>query len=162
MPPKPIKAERLAGELEAFGAQPAAGAHGAVHARQAFRGGEQQPHRAFGDGGVAIALDDVHADAEAPERFRVHVAARAGAEEDHVAQPGTLARDLERQGGVVDDRDLGAAQRLRQFLGADVGASEADVEPRVGRIVELAGDAFERRRGIDEDGSHALIPVVRG
>ena len=78
------QAERLAAELRALGAQPLAVAHAAVHRREAARGGEQQADRALGDRGVAVALDDVDRDADPGERLRVHVAARAGAEEDDV------------------------------------------------------------------------------
>ena len=42
--------------------------------------------RVLGHRGVAVALDDVHGDAEVSQFLRVHVAARAGAEEDDVLQ----------------------------------------------------------------------------
>ena len=104
------QAERLAGELHAIVAQPVAGAHLAVHPGEAARGLPHQRDRAFGDRRIAIALDQVHVDAELGELFRIHVAARAGAEEHHVLQPGAFLRDLGRQRGVVDDRDLGAVE----------------------------------------------------
>ncbi len=112
------QAERLAGELHAVVAQPVAGAHLAVHHGEPARGGPHQRNRAFGDGGVAIALDQVHVDAELGELFRIHVAARAGAEEHDVLQAGALLRDLGRQRGVVDDGDLGAVEDLRILIRA--------------------------------------------
>src|SRR3546814_3039746 len=47
----------------------------------------------------------MHADAERGQFLDIHVAARAGAEEDHVLQPLALAGDLGRQIGVVDPAD---------------------------------------------------------
>jgi len=58
-----------------------ASAHFAVHLRQATRGGPHQRDGALGHRGVAVALDQVDLDAEFGELFRIHVAARAGAEE---------------------------------------------------------------------------------
>ena len=105
------QAERLAGQLHAVVAQPVAGADPAVHLGKPARAVPHQRDRAFGDGGIAIALDEVDLDAELGELFRVHVAARAGAEKHDVLQPGALLRDVGRQRGVVDDRDLGAVEQ---------------------------------------------------
>ena len=107
------QAQRLAGQLHAVVAQPVAGAHLAVHLGDAARRRPHQRDGGFGDRGVAIALDQVNGDAEFGEFFRVHVAARAGAEKHHVLQPGAFARDLGRQRGVIDDRDLGAVEHFR-------------------------------------------------
>ena len=49
-------------------------------------------------------------DAEFGQFFRVHVAARAGAEKHHMLQPSALACDRGRQRGVIDDRDPGAIE----------------------------------------------------
>ena len=68
---------------------------------------------------------------DGPERGQflgVHVAARASAEEDDVAQSAAAARHLDRQRGVVDDRDRRAGERARQIVGDDVGIAEGELE----------------------------------
>ena len=80
----------------------------AIHAGEAARAFPHQRDGAFGHRRIAIALDQVHFDAELRELFGIHVAARAGAEEHHVLQPGALFCNLGRQRGVIDDRDLRA------------------------------------------------------
>ena len=76
----------------------------------------------------------------AGERFRVHVAARAGAEEDDVAQAGAAAGDVDRQGGVVDDRDRRAGERRGQPIGRDVGVAEGERQRRQRRGPRLFGE----------------------
>ena len=58
------QAQRLAGQLHAVVAQPVAGADPAVHLGEAARALPHQRDRAFGDRRIAIALDQVHCDAE--------------------------------------------------------------------------------------------------
>ena len=60
-------------------------------------------------------------DAKFGQFFRIHVAAGAGAQEDDVLQPRTVARDGGRQRGVIDDRDPGAVEHVRQLFRRDVG-----------------------------------------
>ena len=87
-----------------------------------------QRDRAFGHRCVAIALDQVHFDTELAELFRVHVAARAGAEEHYVLQPLALLGDLGRQRGVIDDRNFGAVEQFRVLIGRDIRvAVDADL-----------------------------------
>src|SRR6266404_1156073 len=50
----------------------------------------------FGDRRSAITLEQMHLDAELAEIFRVHVAARAGAEEHRGLQAGALLRNVGR------------------------------------------------------------------
>src|SRR2546423_770516 len=80
----------------------------AVHPRDPARGSPHQRDRGFGDSRVAISADQVNGDPELIEFFRIHVAARAGAQKYHVLETGAFARDLGRQRGVIDHRDAGA------------------------------------------------------
>ena len=112
------QAKRLAGQLHAVVAQPVAGADAAVHLGETARGFPHQRDRAFGDRRIAIALDQMHLDAEFGEFFRIHVAARAGAEEHDVLQPGAFLGDVGRQRGVVDDGDLGTVEDGRDIAPA--------------------------------------------
>ena len=74
----------------------------------------------FGDRGIAVAPDQVNGDAEFGQFLRVHVAARAGAQEHHVLEACALAGDVGRQRGVIDDRDLGAVEHFWQLIRLDV------------------------------------------
>ena len=112
------QAERLAGQLHAVVAQPVAGADPAVHLGEPARAFPHQRDGAFGDRRIAIALDQMHLDPELAKFFRVHVAARAGAEKHHVLQSLAFLRDLGRQRGVIDDRDLGAVEYLGVLIRA--------------------------------------------
>jgi hypothetical protein len=105
--------QRLAGELDAFDAQPSAAAHRAVHCRQASGRRPHQRDGAFGHCGVAIPPDDMKRDAVPGELFRVHIAARPGAEENDVPEPSALGGDRRRQRGVINYRDLGVAEQGR-------------------------------------------------
>ena len=153
------QAERLARELRAFAAQPATVAHRPVHRRELARGVEQETDRALGDGGVAVALDEVDGDADRRERLRIHVAARAGAEEDDVAQAVAARCDLGRQRGVVDDRDRCAGERRGQRIGHDVGVAEGELELRQHARPDRLGERAQRRVGVDEDGAHGSYPA---
>ena len=103
-------------------------------------------------------------DADPGERFRVHVAACAGAEEDDIAQAGAGAGDLDREGGVVDDRDPRAGERRGQVGGQDAGGAERERQAGEGGEQALR-DGPQRRVGVDEGGEHRLHqarPVVGG
>ena len=115
------QADRLAGELHAFAADPLSVADAAIHGGDAARGGPHQGDRVLGDGGVAIALDGVHRDAECRELLGVHVAARAGAEEDDVPQPAAAAHHLGGHEGVVVQHEILAGEQGGQLGGGDVG-----------------------------------------
>ena len=115
------QAERLAGQLHAVFAQPVAGAHLAIHLGDAARGSPHQRDSGFGHRRVAIASDQVDGDAELGEFVRIHVAARAGAEEHHVLEAGAFARDLGRQRGMINNRDLRAVKHFRELVRRDVG-----------------------------------------
>ena len=90
--------------------------------------GPHQRDRAFGHRGVAITLDGVDGDAALGELFRIHVAARAGAEEDDVLQAfAHFSAIADWHRGVVDDHDLGIAEQAGQIVGLDRGiAVDAD------------------------------------
>jgi hypothetical protein len=75
------------------------------------RGRPHQRDGGFGHRRVAIASDQVNRDTEFGELFRIHIAARAGAEKHHMLQIGASARDLRRQRGMIDDRDPDAIER---------------------------------------------------
>ena len=154
---KTDQAERLAGQLHGIFAQPVAGAHLAVHPRDAARGFPHQRDRAFGDRGIAIALDQMHLDAELAKFFRVHVAARAGAEKHHVLEPGALSCDIRRQRGVVDDRDLGAVEHFRVVVRHDVRIA---VDPHLGiaGLFQPLEDHGQRFIGVDENSAHGIPP----
>ena len=156
---KADQAERLAGELHAVVAQPVAGAHLAVHLGEAARRRPHQRDRAFGHRGVAIALDQVNLDAELGELFRIHVAARAGAEKHHVLQPGAFLRDLGRQRGVIDDGDLGAVEHFGILLRRDVGVA---MDPHLGiaGLVQPLEDHRQRFIGIDKNSAHGNPPFL--
>jgi hypothetical protein len=113
---KPDQAQRLAGQLDAVLAQPVAGAHLAVHPGDAAGGLPHQRDGAFGNRRVAIALDQVNRYPELGELLRVHVAARAGAQEHDVLEAGAFARNLGRQRRVVDNSDFGAVEDCRVLL----------------------------------------------
>src|SRR5690348_14590325 len=81
---EPDEAERAAAELNAFAAHPRSLANLAVHPREVTRPGPRERDCAFGHRRITVALDRMHGDAELRERFRAHVAARAGPEEDDV------------------------------------------------------------------------------
>ena len=99
----------------------------------------------------------VHLDPELAKLFRIHVAARAGAEEHDVLQPLAFFGDIGRQRGVVDDRDLGAVEYLRILFGSDVGIQ---VDPHLGiaRLLQPLEDHGQRFIGVDENSAHGLPP----
>ena len=151
------QAERLAGELHAVLAQPVAGAHLAVHLRQHAGGCPHQRNRGFRDRGVAIALDEVDLDAERGELVGVHVAARAGAEEDDVLEALALPRDIGRQRGVIDDADLGAAEDIRPLLGRDIRVF-VDADLGIAGLALPLEDLGERIIGVDKNSAHGDSP----
>ena len=92
------------------------------------------------------------------EFFRIHVAARAGAEKHHVLQSGAFLRDVGRQRGVIDDRDLGAIEYLGILIRGDVGIP---VDPHLGiaRLLQPLEDHGQRFIGVDENSAHGFPPV---
>ena len=116
-PPKSDEPQRLAGKLNFLDPQPSTGAHSAIHSREASGRRPHQRDGAFGHCGVAIALDDVNGGAVPGELSGVHIAARAGAEENDVPEAAALGGDQRWQRGVIDYRDLGVADQGREFVG---------------------------------------------
>jgi hypothetical protein len=114
-------------------AQPIAAPHFAVHPGDDARRGPHQCDRSLRHGRVAITLDQVHGDTEFGELVRVHVAARAGAEKHDVLQSLALLCDIGRQGGVIDNADLGTAEDGRPLLRRDVGI-EVDLYVGIARL----------------------------
>src|SRR6516165_3468602 len=104
------ESQRFARELHSIDAQPSAGTYRAVHLRGTSGRRPHQRNGAFGYGGIAIALDEVNGNTELGELVRIHIAPRPSAEENDVFETTALARELRRQLGVVDDRDLGVAK----------------------------------------------------
>ncbi len=76
----------------------------------------------LGHGGVAVALDDVHGLADGGQFLGVHVAARAGAEEDDVPDVLAVAHRRGRHLAVVIEHEVVAAEQGGEFFGGDVGA----------------------------------------
>ena len=118
MPPKPSRPSVLPVSSHALGADPLAAPHAAVHDRQPARRGPHQGDRVLGHRGVAVALDDVHGDAVLGQFLGVHVAARAGAEEDDVLQAGAAPHHLGRHLAVVVEHEVVAGEQAGQRLAA--------------------------------------------
>ncbi len=151
--------QRLAGQLHAVLAQPIAGAHLAVHRREPARRRPHQGDGAFGHRGVAIAFDQVNADAEFSEFLRVHVAARAGAEKHHMLQAGAAPRHVCRQRRVVDDDNLGAIEQSGHLLGCDVGIA-VDRNRWIAGLVLPLEDIRQRSVGIDKNSAHRNLRLL--
>ena len=154
-PAEADNAERLAGELHAFGRLPGPGAHLAIHPRDIARAGEHQRDRVLGDGGVAIALDRVHRDAEIAQRRNVHVARRAGAEEHDMLELPAQGDRLGRQIGMVVEADRAAGEQSRQ-VGARKGR-RIDRDRRVVGAMHARKDRGELLVAVDEKRFHAVI-----
>src|SRR6202012_895509 len=92
-------------------------------------------------------------DAELSQLVRVHVAARASAEEDDVLQPLALLRHLGRQRRMIDDADLGAVEHGRPILRLDVRI-EVDLDRDVVRLALPLEDIGQRVGGVDENCAH--------
>ena len=111
----------------------------------------------FGHRRVAIALDDVNRDAEGGQRFRVHVAAGAGAEKDDVFQAGAATHRLRRQSAVIVEQEVVAGQEAREigrvdlalFVERDRGIAGS------GHRVENVDQLVIR---VEENTAHPLLP----
>ena len=147
------QAERLAGQLHAVLAQPVAGAHLAVHPGDAARGGPHQRDGGFGHRRIAIAPDQVNADAEFGELFRIHVAARAGAQKHDVLQAGAFARNFGRQCGVIDDGNLGPVEHAGQLIRRHIGVA-MNAHRGIAGFCQALEDDGERFIGIDKNSAH--------
>mgnify|MGYP003694014421 CR=1 FL=1 len=92
------------------------------------------------------------------ELFRVHVAARAGAEKHDVLEPGALLRDLGRQRGVIDDRDLGAVEQFRDIDPALISGSRLIRHLGIAGLLQPLEDHGQRSIGIDKNSAHGGSP----
>src|SRR6185312_11842233 len=77
-------AQRLAEQLHALVRRPHAAPYLAIHAGDVARRRHHQCNGMLGDGGVAVALDDVHLGAAPFQLADIHVASGASAEENDV------------------------------------------------------------------------------
>ena len=114
MPPKPSRPSVLPVSCMPSVRTHSPRAHAAVHDRQSARRGPHQGDRVLGHRRVAVALDDVHGDAELGQFLGVHVAARAGAEEDDVLQAGAAPHHLGRHLAVVVEHEVVAGEQAGQ------------------------------------------------
>jgi hypothetical protein len=153
------QAERLAGQLHGILAQPVAGAHLAVHPGDAARGFPHQRDGAFGHRRVAIALDQMHLDPECCELFRIHVAARAGAEKHHVLQPDAFFRYFRRKCCVIDDGDGGAVEQFWVLIRGDVGVA-VDPDLWIAGFFQPLENHRQRFIGIDKNTVHGSSPQL--
>jgi len=134
-------------------AQPVAASHLAIHPGDASRGGPHQRDSGFGDGGVAVAPDQMNCDAQFAEFFRVHVAAGAGPQKHHVLEPHAFARDLGRQRGVIDHGDLCTVEHARQVIRSDVRVA-MNAHAGIIRPSQPFEDERQRFIGVDKNSSH--------
>src|SRR4051812_4630364 len=102
----------------------------------------------------------MNGNAELGEFFWIHVAARAGAEEDDMLQPNAFSRDLGRQRGVIDDGDFGAVEDagilIRNYIGIAM-----DTHRRIARLCKPFENHRQRFIGIDEYTAHENLLLVR-
>ena len=150
---KADQADGFSGQLPPFHAQPLSAADGAVHAGQAARGPPHQRDGVLGHGGVAIALDDVHGDAVGGEFLGVHVAARAGAQEDDVLQVAAPGHPFCRHIGPVVQHEMLPGEQVGQLFGRHL---VLDVHPHDGvpRPADAAHDFRKLVRGVDKQALH--------
>ena len=106
---------------------------------------------------VAIALDDVDLDADAFQLFGVHVAARAGAQEDDVTQAGALAHRLGRHLRMIVQHEVVAGEQAGQFFGRDAAAF-LDIDMGVVGADDLAEYRREIVDRIHEQTLHCHAP----
>jgi hypothetical protein len=154
--PEAHQPHRLAGELQAFAPGPLAAADGAVHHRGLAGGVPHQGEGHLGHGRVAVALDGVDLDAEVGQLLRVHVRARAGAEEDDVLQVCAFPHDVGREVRVVVDGDGVAGQQLGQVRGLDVRVA-VDRHRHVVRAQQPFRHRRQRRVRVHEDRAHRFL-----
>ena len=110
---------------------------------------------------VAIALDDVNGDAVPGQLFGVHIATRAGAEENDVLEAAAPGANQRWQTSMVDYRDLGVAEQGRELVRGHI-AITIDGNRRVPVAPQLFGDRGEGIVGINEDSPQgSLLVLVR-
>ena len=110
---------------------------------------------------VAIALDDVNGDAVPGQLFGVHIAARAGAEENDVPEASAFGGDQRWQRSVIDYRNLGVAEQGRELVRGHIVIA-IDGNRRVPIAPQLFGDRGEGIVGINEDSPQgSLLVLVR-
>ena len=111
----------------------------------------------LGDRGVAIALDGMDGDAEGGEFLGVHVAPRAGAEKNDMAERGASGERRGRKRGMIIEHEIIPGQQSRQIVGRDAGGA-VDGDRRVAGAVEARDD---RRHGfvrIEKKTAHEAAP----
>ena len=101
----------------------------------------------------------MHRYPELGELFRVHVAARAGAEEHDVLEVFTLFCDLGRQSRVVDDADLGAVEDLRPLVRLELRIA-VDPYPGIAGLLQPLEDLGQRFIGVDKNSAHEFSPLI--
>jgi hypothetical protein len=100
----------------------------------------------------------VHGDAELAQLFRIHVAARAGAEKNDMLKSGAAFGDIGRQVAVIDDGDLGAAQHIWQRLRVDIRV-EVNTHRWVTRLLQALENHARIRIAIHKHCPHSTCSI---
>ena len=108
---------------------------------------------------VAIALDDVNGDAVPGQLFGVHIATRAGAEENDVPEASAFGGDQRWQRSVIDYRNLGVAEQGRELVRGHI-AIAIDGDRRVPVAPQFFGDTGEGIVGVGKNSAQCHLPVL--
>src|SRR6516225_6163466 len=108
---------------------------------------------------VDIALVDVNGHAVPGQLFGVHIATRAGAEENDVPEASAFGGDQRWQRSVIDYRNLGVAEQGRELVRGHI-AIAIDGDRRVPVAPQFFGDTGEGIVGVGKNSAQCHLPVL--